>query len=131
VGVRAVRFICAAAAFVVCGWFALGARQAIDTQRATAIVSGKQHISLAQERAVSSLVRAARLLNPDKEPDILLAKAEVEHHDYARARRRLEAVVRSEPQNAEAWLWLVPAGGPDVLNAARHVRELEPRSPSS
>ena len=113
----------------MCGWFALGAHQAIDTQRATAIVSGKQTIGLAQVRAVSSLVHSARFLNPDREPDILLAEAEVEHRDYALARRRLHAVIRSEPQNIEAWLWLVHAGGSQFNNAIQHARALEPRTP--
>jgi hypothetical protein len=134
VRVRAASAICAAVALVACAWFALGARQAIDTQRATAIVSQGRMATIAQERKVSSLVHAARFLNPDREPDVLLGAVEFKRGDSAQARRLLESVTRSEPQNLEAWLWLGRAWGGDVAvfqEALRHIRELEPRLPSS
>ena len=129
---RAASIICAGVAIVVCAWFAVGSRQAIDTSRAGAIANHGKHATLAQERAVSSLVRGARFLNPDKEPDILLGQTEVEHGDFARARRLLAGITRSEPQNVEGWLWLAhaAAGDPLVLNTAfRHILQLEPRTP--
>ena len=130
---RGASIICAAVAVVVCAWFALGARQAIDTSRAAAIANRGNHATAAQEREVSSLVRAARFLNPDQEPDILLGQTEVEHGDFARASRLLSRVTRGEPQNIEGWVWLAhaSAGDPSLLyRAVLHVRQLEPHSPA-
>lgn len=125
-------FICAAVAVVVCAWFAFGARQAIDTSRATAIADRGNHASAAEEREVASLVRDSRLLNPDKQPDVLLGQVEVEHGDFARARRVLGAVTRSEPENLQGWLWLAHASPKDrglFYSALLQVRRLEPLSP--
>ena len=127
---RAASLVCGVVALIVCAWFALGARQAIDTQRASAIASAGTTATAPQEREVSSLVRAARLLNPDKLPDVLLGRVELEHRDYARARRVLESVVRSEPQDIQAWLWLAGAwaGHPALaLRALRQLHRLDPR----
>lgn len=116
----------------VSAWFALDVHQAIDTSRAAAIADRGNHATAAQERQVDSLVGAARLLNPDKEPDVLLGQVEVEHGDFARARRLLAAVTRSEPENLEGWLWLAHAAAsnsPLFRFALRHVSQLEPRLP--
>jgi hypothetical protein len=129
---RTASIICFAVALIVCAWFGLGVRQAINTSRAAAIANQGNHLTAAQERKVTSLVGDARLLNPDKEPDILIGQAEVEHGDFARARRLLDGVTRSEPQNLEGWLWLAhsAAGDPALLyTAVLHVRRLEPHSP--
>jgi hypothetical protein len=129
---RAARWICAALALVACAWFAFGIRQAVDTSRATAIANQGNHPTAAQVHQVSSLVSGARLLNPDKQPDVLLAQVETEHGDIVSARRLLEAVTRSEPQNIAAWLWLTRAARnvAQFYVAAFHVHLLEPRSPS-
>ena len=129
---RAASLLLGVVAIVVCGWFALGARQAIDTQRATAIASRGLTASAAQVREVRSLVHGARVLNPDKQLDVLLGRVEIEHRDLAQARRVLEPVTRSEPQNIEAWVLLAAASGsqPSLLREALlRVHELEPRVP--
>jgi len=116
--VRAASLVCGVVALIVCAWFALGARQAIDTQRASAIASA------------GITATAAQVLNPDKLPDVLLGRVELEHRDYARARRVLESVVRSEPQDIQAWLWLAGAwaGHPALaLRALRQLHRLDPR----
>jgi predicted Zn-dependent protease len=44
--------------------------------------------------------------------------------------KRLEAAVKAEPENAEAWLLLSRAAqGPEAERAAQHVRELAPPVP--
>ncbi len=127
---RALTLLGAAAALVISVWFALGARQAIDTSRATAIASESNRATAAQEREVASLERGARLLNPDKEPEVLLGEVEVEHGDTAAARTVLRPVTRSEPENFEAWLWLAHAsGGAEFGNALAHVKLLDPFGP--
>jgi cytochrome c-type biogenesis protein CcmH/NrfG len=133
VRVRAARWICAAVALVACAWFAIGIRQAVDTSRATAIANQGTHATAAQVREVSSLRRGARLFNPDKQPDVLLGQIEVEHGDFASARRVLTAVTRSEPQNIAPWLWLARASASDptlFYVAAFHVHALEPHVPA-
>jgi cytochrome c-type biogenesis protein CcmH/NrfG len=130
VRVRSASWLLGAVAIVVCAWFALGARQAIDTQRATAIALRGKTADSRELREVRSLVHGATLLNPDKQPDLLLARVEIEHGDLAQARHAFEALTRSEPQNIEAWALLAAASGsqPSVLRQAlRHVHELEPR----
>ena len=130
--VRVTSLICAAVALVVCAWFAIGARQAIDTQRASAIVARGTTATAREERDVASLVRGARFLNPDRQPDVLLGQIEVEHHDYAQARRVLEPVIRSEPENLQAWLFLAETANRDhrlLRQALVHVHRLEPRVP--
>lgn len=129
---RGASLLVGAIAIVVCAWFALGARQAIDTQRATAIAVRGKTAGVARLGEVRSLVHGARLLNPDRLPDVLLARVEIEHGDLAQARRMLKATTRSEPQNIEAWALLAAASGtePSLLGQAlRHVHELEPRVP--
>lgn len=131
---RAASLICAAVAAVMSVWFALGARQAISTQRASAIVSRGRTATAAQEREVSSLVRSARLLNPDQEPNVLLGRIEIERGHYARAQRVLLSVTRSEPQNIEGWIWLAQSSPRDPRTfyyALPYLRELEPHVPSS
>ena len=73
---RAARWICAALAIVACAWFVFGIRQAIDTSRATTIANQGNHATAAQEREVRSLVDGARLLNPDRQPAVLLGQTE-------------------------------------------------------
>jgi predicted Zn-dependent protease len=129
---KAARWICAALALVACAWFAFGIRQAIDTSRATAIANRGNHVTATQVHQVSSLAAGARLLNPDKQPDVLLGQTEFEHGDSAAARGVLEPVTRSEPQNVTAWLWLARASHGDAATfyeAALRVQQLEPRFP--
>jgi Tfp pilus assembly protein PilF len=129
VTMRLASLVCIALALVACVWFAIGIRQAHDTARAAAIVSERRTATAGEEREVASLVGGARLLNPDKEIDVLLGAIEVEHHDFIRARQVLEAVTRSEPRNIQAWLWLAHSAAHDpalLYVALLHVRELEP-----
>jgi predicted Zn-dependent protease len=126
---RAARWICAAVSLLVCAWFALGARQAIDTSRAMAIADRGNTATAAEEREVSSLVHDARALNPDQQPLITLGQVEIEHGDDASAVRVLEPITRSEPQNALAWQTLATAAGdnPALLSKAlSHLRVLVP-----
>jgi hypothetical protein len=130
---KAARWICAVLALVACAWFALGVRQAVDTSCATAIASQGTHASAGQVHQVSSLAHGAQFLNPDKQPAVLVGQIEVEHGDFAAARRVLTPVTRSEAQNVTAWLWLTRASADDPVlfyAAAFHVHELEPRLPA-
>ncbi len=60
-------------AAVACAWFALGVRQAHDTDAATALVDGAK-LSASQARKADSLLKSAAALNPDREIDLLRAQ---------------------------------------------------------
>jgi predicted Zn-dependent protease len=123
----------------VCAWFALGARQAIDTSRGSAIVSSSSTLSSAEAHRALSLLHNAGTLNPDRNVDILRAQAFLASGNTQAAIRVLTTVTREEPQNVEGWLWMAHAVGSNAprasANAAlfysslRHVRQLEPRLP--
>jgi predicted Zn-dependent protease len=129
---RAVRLCCILAALVVCAWFALGARQAIDTNRAQAIVSSADKLSSAQADRANALLASAATLNPDRQVDILKGQALLERGDARAAQQVLMAVTRAEPRNLDAWVKLAEASGNDLklfqLALAR-VRALEPLFP--
>jgi predicted Zn-dependent protease len=121
-------------ALVVCAWFALGARQAVNTSRASAIVSGTSRLSSAEAHHTLALLDNAGTLNPDRNVDILRAQAYLASGDAPAARRVLSTVTRQEPQNVEGWLWLARASGANealFYSSLRHVRQLEPRLPFS
>lgn len=103
---RAASWITAALAVVVCAWFALGVRQAHDTDQATAIISSGARPSGAEARRAESLLHAAKELNPDSAVDVLRARLSLEQGNPLLARTILERVVGREPRNALAWEWL-------------------------
>jgi uncharacterized membrane-anchored protein len=116
----------AALAVFVCAWFALGIHQAHDVSRATAILGNGAPISSASGQRAASLAASARTLNPDRTPDILAGRAALQTGDSARARTILQSVVRAEPMNIDAWVWLAHAStGDQLADALRHVHELE------
>lgn len=130
--VRVTSLICAVLALVVCAWFALGARQAINTSRASAIVSGASKLSSAEASRTLALLHDAGTLNPDRNVDILRGQAYLASGNAQVARRVLSAVTREEPQNVEGWLWLAHASGTNAAlftSSLVHVRQLEPRLP--
>jgi predicted Zn-dependent protease len=132
VNARVTSLICAVLALVVCAWFALGARQAIDTSRASATVSGSSKLSSAQARHMLALLDDAGTLNPDRNVDILRGEALQASGNPQAARRVLTAVTREEPENLEAWVGLAKASGSNatlLFNDLRRVRQLEPRLP--
>jgi predicted Zn-dependent protease len=129
---RAASIVCAVLAIIVCAWFALGIRQARDTNRAQSIVTSARTISPAQAERATSLLQSARTLNPDREVDILEAQADVERGALEAARHILLAVTRAEPENIEGWAWLARASSNDpklFLLALARARKLEPIVP--
>ncbi len=124
----------AAVALVVCAWFALGLRQAVATDQATAIISGNSGLSAGDARHASSLLGEAALLNPDSTVDVLRAQLAESRGDDRRAERILLNVLRREPMNITAWYALasVAASAHDfrtTLLAVLHIGHLEPIGP--
>jgi predicted Zn-dependent protease len=117
-------------AVVVCAWFALGIRQADDTNTAASIVGGASTLSAQQGAHADSVLRAAGTLNPDSQVDLLRGAVALREHQQQRAARILESVVAREPMNVEAWALLAQAAfgnGPLVNEALAHIGLLDPR----
>ena len=109
-----------AVALVACAWFALGIRQAHEIARATSIVSQARALTPARAREADSLLRSAGALNPDLEVDVLRGRVALARGNLVGARRILTSVVRREPENVEAWIWLARAsnGSPATFRLA-------------
>jgi predicted Zn-dependent protease len=132
VNARLTSLICALVALVVCAWFALGARQAVNTSRASSIISGAGRMSSAEVHKAFTFLDDAGTLNPDRQVDILRGRAFLARRNAQAARRVLTAVTRAEPQNVEAWLWLARASGTNaalLADSLERVRALEPLLP--
>jgi hypothetical protein len=115
--VRAGALSLAGIAVVASGWYVIGIRQAHDTSQASAIVSGGAPLNARQAAHASSLLDAAKFLNPDRQVDVLRAQLDRDQGNLRGARAILEHVVAREPDNAVAWVWLArsSAGAPRVF----------------
>jgi hypothetical protein len=115
---------------VVCAWFALSARQALLTDRATALIApGASPRQLAR---AEGLLNSASVLNPDRSLQILRAEAELFAGHAVRARAILKRVVAAEPDDLLAWEWLARAsvGDPhEFYLAAFRIEQLVPPLP--
>jgi predicted Zn-dependent protease len=96
-------------AVVVCAWFAVGVRQAIDTDKADAIATGTATVSADQASHADSLLHAAGFLNPDLEVDLLRGTIALDRQQHLRAVSIFQSVTRREPENIDAWLTLAQA----------------------
>jgi predicted Zn-dependent protease len=118
-----------ALATIVCAWFAIGIRQAHDTVKASSILSEGTPLDAGQAAHVAALLRGAKLLNPDEQVEVLRGELAVRGNDLAVARNILREVVRAEPMNLQAWVWLAKASSNDpssFLLALLHINQLEP-----
>ncbi len=121
-----------ALALVMAAWFALGIRQAQNTNRASALVSPGARLTASQARKASDLLDAAGFLNPDRQVEVLRAELRADQGDLSGARRILKGVVRTEPQNLAAWLALARSSAGDVTDfyaAAYAIHHLVPPVP--
>lgn len=92
-------------AVLACAWYALGAVQAINTSRATALLSGRP-ISPRRAAEVRSLLDTAGTLNPDQTVNLLRGQLAYAQGHVSQARRIFVSVTQAEPQNLQAWLQL-------------------------
>jgi hypothetical protein len=123
------RALVAIVAVLAVAWFAVGVRQAHDTDVATSIITGAAPISPAQARHAAALLHDAGQLNPDSAVDLLRAHLAVRLGELARARAIALSVTRSEPQNPQAWLAYGSAAAHDpaaFVLALRRLNELAP-----
>jgi predicted Zn-dependent protease len=97
------------AALVVCAWFAVGIRQAVNTNRATALVGGGTRLTGPEVRRARSALDAAGSLNPDLGVELLRGQLAFDQHRWVAAERIFMSVTRREPMNLQAWTALAYA----------------------
>jgi hypothetical protein len=112
-GVSLPRILATVAALAVCVWFAIGIRQAIDTDHASAIISSSAPLTEARVTQARSLLSTAAQLNPDRQVDLLRAQLDIRLGEDAKARALALSVASAEPQNSAAWLELSHASPGD------------------
>jgi hypothetical protein len=122
------RAAAAAAAIVICAWFALGVRQAQDTTRAGSIIDGSSSLTGTRAEHTASLLHDAGTLNPDTQVDILRGRLALLDNQRPKAVRILEDVVRREPRNIDGWLWLLQTSRnlPEIKLAVTKIAQLDP-----
>ena len=98
-----------AVAIVAALWFACGARQARDLDRATAIVDSGARLSATQAERADSLLNAAGQLKPDTQVALVRSQVALASGHRDAAERLARAVTRQEPRNPQAWLALTRA----------------------
>ena len=116
-------------AIVACAWFIIGIRQSADISRASRILSQPKRLTPQQEVHVASLLDWAATLNPDQQVGILRAQLAQSERNHDLAQKLLQAVVRQEPMNLEAWSLLANVSGDKPalqLLAFRHIAQLHP-----
>jgi predicted Zn-dependent protease len=125
----AIRALSLLVALAVAAWFVVGIRQAHDTAKAGAIVSGSAKLSSGQANGTASLLHAAAFLNPDTRVDILRAQLALDRGERRQAARILSSVVQKEPMNLQAWFLLAanPTNGTAFRHAIHEVTLLMPR----
>ncbi|HSO98715.1 MAG TPA: hypothetical protein VLP43_07165 [Solirubrobacteraceae bacterium] len=104
-----VRFAVMSLAILLCAWFALGATEAHDLSRATAIVGNSGSLSAGQAAQVEALLSSASTLNPDRTVNLLRGMVALDRGQRRRAIRIFEQVTRNEPMNLDAWVHLAHA----------------------
>lgn len=111
-------------AIVLCAWFVLGARQAHDVSRATAIVQQPEALSAGQAAQVDALLSSAATLDPDRTIALLRGIAAQARGQRERAIRIFEQVTREEPMNVDAWVYLAQAAVGDGALVQRAVVQI-------
>ncbi|MGH2857312.1 MAG: hypothetical protein ACRDMJ_07480 [Solirubrobacteraceae bacterium] len=124
-----VRIVSALVALVTCAWFALGIRQAHDSDLAASILSASGHVSPAAARHAGALLHAAAQLNPDRSVDLLRSQLALKAGHPAQAQAIALDVTRAEPQSLDAWLAYGEASSHDPRAFAYALRQLNRLAP--
>ncbi len=129
------RWLIAAAATALCAWFVLGAVQAHDENRATALIDAAGTPSPALTSQILHLLDVAGTLNPDRDIALLRSQAQTRAGRNAAALRTARGVARAEPLNIDAWTVLAFAAQPIAPAEARlaraHQASLAPPVPAA
>lgn len=119
---RAALVLVAAGAAV---WLASGLRAAREESRAIALV--RRGADAADLARAAALLRSAADHSPSSRPELRLAQLQAFEGRRAAARTALEAIVRHEPENADAWrLLALVAPAPRAAAARARALALSP-----
>jgi hypothetical protein len=129
-GRRLVRIVAAAVAVAACAWFAVGVRQAHDSDLATTLINSPAPLGAARADRAASLLHAAQQLNPDHAVDLLRVQLALREGDRERARAIALSVTRAEPQNLQAWLAYGSASSNDPRAFRLALRRLNQLAPA-
>ncbi len=124
-----------AVAVIACAWFALGAYQAREQDRATALIDQPGTPSPALTTRILALLDNAGTLNPDRNVALLRSQALTRAGRPVPAVRIARQVVVAEPRNIDAWTVLAFAAqsvDPALARLARLAQtQLAPPVPAS
>lgn len=101
---RIARVLLAVLALAVCAWFAVGIRQAHQSDAAAAIVGAAGGQSAADLARAQRLIDSADFLYPGQDIANLRAEQLLEQRRYDRAAPVIASIVRAEPQNLQGWI---------------------------
>jgi hypothetical protein len=122
-----IRTAIAVVALVVAAWFALGVRQARDTDHVAAAILALPRLSQAQANWLDSILAGAAFLNPDRQIDLLRSAVALASGHQPRAQRIAAGVTRAEPLNLQAWTQLARTShGASAIRALKQVAALAP-----
>jgi hypothetical protein len=119
---------------LVAAWFGIGVLQARDTAHATQNLSSGGRLSQARAHQTASELRDAGFLNPDRQVEILRGQLYLNQGNEPAARSLLIRLVKAEPDNLNAWIWLARASVHDLkwfYSAAFRIRQLVPPVPAA
>ncbi len=125
-------------ALLVAGWLALSLHNAVLTDRAvvqtlSSFPRGASTVHRREALRALQSARSARLLNPDRTPDIYAALASSFLGRRAESVRQLDDLTRAQPDDAFVWLAvLIVVRGADPVREARaraRVVALHPPAP--
>jgi Flp pilus assembly protein TadD len=120
-----VRIVLIAAALLAGTWLTIQARAARAENQLTTIAFAKGDLDDAQR-----LLKADRLLNPDRRPDLFEGVIDGRRGDFPGAVAAFRRVTTAEPENIEAWGLLASAAKrTDPQLAARAQAEARKLSP--
>jgi len=121
----AVRAALVLAAVGAAAWLASGLRAARDESRAIALV--RPRADAADLARAESLLHSAADHSPSTRPELRLAQLQAFEGRRSAARISVEAIVRREPANADAWrLLALVAPPPRAAVARRRALALSP-----
>ena len=120
-----IRVLLAAVALAAGAWLVVQERAARAEQELTRLAFEAREPPTAAES--DALLRRARLLNPDRRPDLFEGVVRARQNRTGEAIAAIQRVTRAEPENLEAWglLAQVAADVDPVLARAARARAAE------
>jgi hypothetical protein len=106
----AFRVLGAVLAAVICAAFAVGVRQARDSNALVALLATGRALTPAQQRSAASDLSSAAFGYPGQDIHILAAQVAMREHRYLDAKAIAQSINRAEPDNLPGWVALAAPG---------------------